>query len=43
MGFEDEWDQEIMARVLDESRKTYLQELKKKSHKRNSAGASTSS
>lgn len=29
---QDEWCQEIMARVLDESRKTYLEELKQRSH-----------
>lgn len=30
--YQDEWCQEIMARVLDESRKTYLEELKQRSH-----------
>lgn len=30
--YQDEWCQEIMARVLDESRKTYLDELKQRSH-----------
>lgn len=29
--YQDEWCQEIMARVLDESRKTYLEELKQRS------------
>ncbi|XP_018573122.1 OTU domain-containing protein 5-B isoform X1 [Anoplophora glabripennis] len=43
IGLED-FDQEIMARVLAESQKTYLDELKHKSKKRNgSPGPSTSS
>lgn len=42
-GFED-FDQEIMARVMAESQKTYLDELKNKSKKRfGSPGPSTSS
>lgn len=42
-GLED-FDQEIMAQVLAESQKTYLDELKHKSKKRNgSPGPSTSS
>jgi OTU domain-containing protein 5 len=43
IGFED-FDQEIMAQVLAESQKTYLDELKHKSKKRHgSPGPSTSS
>ena len=43
VGFED-FDQEIMAQVLAESQKTYLDELKQKSKKRHgSPGPSTSS
>ncbi|XP_056646335.1 OTU domain-containing protein 5-A [Diorhabda sublineata] len=43
LGYDD-FDQEIMAQVLAESQKTYLEELKHKSKKRNSSpGPSTSS